>query len=205
MALLAVDVVLLPPEDIMDYAVDVNKELLKKNPPEIVLDKEKCLPHISLSMGVLDEEKLEEAQQVLEEVASNFSALQLSITGTTVSEHKNGLFVSCLDIQGEQIQKIHETVMNSFSSLLKQGIVEDVQWVENQQGEVPTIWKDWVKDFAVNSAFKNYYPHITIGFGKAPQPEKKSFTASRLALCHLGNYCTCRKILAEVELRSHTS
>ena len=30
-------------------------------------------------------------------------------------------------------------------------------------------------------------------------PFTAEFTASKLALCHLGNHCTCRKVLAAVE------
>ncbi len=31
------------------------------------------------------------------------------------------------------------------------------------------------------------------------------FTASKLALCHLGNYCTCRKILSLHDLKTYNN
>ena len=48
---------------------------------------------------------------------------------------------------------------------------------------------------------ENCLPHITIGYGELSHflfPEE--FTASKLALCHLGNHCTCRRVLASFAL-----
>ncbi len=61
----------------------------------------------------------------------------------------------------------------------------------------------WIKNYSEKSSFEKFFPHITIGYGEINDysfPIK--FTASKLALCHLGNHCTCRKILASVKLES---
>ena len=55
MAKIAVDVVLLPSETIINRAIEANKQLLKQGIGEIVLNKEHYLPHISLAMGCIDE------------------------------------------------------------------------------------------------------------------------------------------------------
>jgi len=55
MAKIAVDVVLLPSERIVDKAIEANRELLKQCPDKIILDKENCLPHVSLAMGCIEE------------------------------------------------------------------------------------------------------------------------------------------------------
>ncbi len=200
MALLAVDIVLLPPDDVTDLAISANKELLKSNPPGITLDKQRCLPHISLDMGLLDEEKLEEAKQLLATIAAETKALDLAITGVTTTVSKEPE-VSVLTVEGDGLQRLHEKVADAFSHLLQQGIVENVRWVENQQGEVMPIWEKWVKDFAKNASYEKFRPHITIGLGKVRNPGKIPFIATWLALCHLGNYCTCREVLAEFGLK----
>ena len=51
----AVDVVLLPSEQMMDKAIEANGELVKRFGGKIVLNRENCLPHISLAMGCVDE------------------------------------------------------------------------------------------------------------------------------------------------------
>jgi hypothetical protein len=48
---------------------------------------------------------------------------------------------------------------------------------------------------------ENCLPHITIGYGQVDDfTFTAEFTASKLALCHLGIHCTCRKVLAAAEL-----
>jgi len=64
--------------------------------------------------------------------------------------------------------------------------------------EIPLFW---VKGFAKTSVRENYRPHITLGVGKPKQAiAPVQFTTSKLALCHLGNYCTCRDVLWSTSL-----
>jgi hypothetical protein len=58
----------------------------------------------------------------------------------------------------------------------------------------------WIRDYREKSSFERFFPHITLGYGRlADFPFPARFTAPRLALCHLGNHCTCRRILASAE------
>jgi hypothetical protein len=59
----------------------------------------------------------------------------------------------------------------------------------------------WIKNYPEKSSFKRFNPHITLGYGHIDNVSyPREFTAPRLALCHLGNHCTCRKILASTML-----
>ncbi|MFZ5391005.1 MAG: hypothetical protein ACOZAJ_01895, partial [Patescibacteria group bacterium] len=59
----------------------------------------------------------------------------------------------------------------------------------------------WINNYKIKSSFNNFYPHITLGISKLQDKEVDiNFIASRLAIGHLGNYCTCRKILDSVDL-----
>jgi hypothetical protein len=68
--------------------------------------------------------------------------------------------------------------------------------------EVEEVTLYWISNYA------NYYedpslfhPHITVGFGETCKFQLPiDFTASKIALCHLGNYCTCRKVILSSEL-----
>ena len=65
MSKIAIDVVLLPSEEITDRAVAANRELLKQYPDKIILNKENCLPHISLAMGCIDQTQISDAEEIL--------------------------------------------------------------------------------------------------------------------------------------------
>jgi hypothetical protein len=59
----------------------------------------------------------------------------------------------------------------------------------------------WIRDYPENSSFENFFPHITIGYGQMENISSPiEFTASALALCHLGNHCTCRDVLISIDL-----
>ncbi|MFH1565285.1 MAG: hypothetical protein ABIC82_05600 [bacterium] len=68
---------------------------------------------------------------------------------------------------------------------------------KNSDKKINEVSKNWVQNY-----YKKYYdptkyhPHISLKCSRAEYykfPIK--FKASKLALCHLGDYCTCRKIL----------
>jgi len=58
----------------------------------------------------------------------------------------------------------------------------------------------WIRNYPEKASYEKFLPHITIGYGRIGDFSFPSrFTAYKLALCHLGNDCTCRKVLASVE------
>ena len=71
---LAIDVVLLPPEEVMDEAIKINQKL----GPEIKLNKENCFPHTSLCMGILDDKDLEKVKTILVWIAQEFLPMDLT-------------------------------------------------------------------------------------------------------------------------------
>jgi 2'-5' RNA ligase len=196
---IAIDIALIPSEEMMEKVIEINKELLKDNAPLIVLDKEKCLPHISLCMGGVDEKDIPEIDKVLGEIASQFSVFDFS--AESIHTFPDGLFCSDFPIENnEELQKLHATVMKKMKPFVTQDVTLDMLSKPVGQEELTS---HWVKNYPVKSSFENFKPHVTIGFGEAKKPESPiEFTASELALCHLGNYCTCRKVLVSKTLKT---
>jgi len=208
MAEIAVDVVLLPSEEMADKAIAANKELLKQCADKIVLDKENCLPHISLAMGCIDERDIADIEKVLQVIAKQSSLGQLSVIGIHTETNSAGEQVSVLQIEKtESLQSLHEEVMQRLSAYFNYDVTEDMVLSPPMAGESTLAW---IKSYPEKSSFAKFFPHITIGYGEIndysfpPQGVLRTikFAVSKLALCHLGNHCTCRKILASVKLES---
>jgi 2'-5' RNA ligase len=201
MAEIAVDVVLLPTEDIVDKAIAANKELLKQYAHKIVLDKENCLPHISLAMGCIDERNIDEIEKILKTAAKESSLGQLSAVCIHTESNQAGEKVSVFEIEKtEALQSLHEGVMKRLEPYFSYDVKADMVLSSSGTGE-STL--DWIKNYPENSSFEKFFPHITIGYGEINNfsfPVK--FNVSKLALCHLGNHCTCRKILASANLKT---
>ena len=67
--------------------------------------------------------------------------------------------------------------------------------------EVEEVTLYWIKNY--QKKYDNpssFHPHMTIGFGETDKFQSTTdFTAKKIALCQFGNYCTCRKVLIEVD------
>ena len=194
----AVDVVLLPDETVTDRAIEANAELVQKFGSEIVLNQKKCLPHISLAMGCIDQSNIGPVEKILQQIASRCPLGDLTICGVRTS----GLGTDAMSVfeveKNARLQLLHETVLAELQPFLTPDVTADMIY---GPGEVAESTLDWIKNYREKSSFENFFPHITIGYGQMKNlPSLTRFTASKLALCHLGNHCTCRKILVSINL-----
>lgn len=198
MGKIAVDVVLLPSQEVMNKAIEVNTRLLKKYPDQIILDKECCLPHISLAMGCLDKQDIPTIEKILYTIAGKYNPGQLSIAGISIGISAMGEKVSSFEVKKtDKLQLLHEEVMRRTTPYFSYDVTKEMMLSPPTAGESTLLW---IKNYPDKSAFSNFSPHITIGYGQLDEfPFTAEITASKLALCHLGNHCTCRKVLAAVK------
>jgi len=181
-------------------AIKANRKLLKQASGRIVLDKDNCLPHISLSMGCIDQKDIVDIEKVLKAIAKRYCVQELKVIGIRVGTNSVGEKVSVFQIEKtEPLQLLHEEVMRSLMPYFRYDVTAETV-LSPPKAEESTLL--WIRGYAEKAGFENFFPHITIGYGEIDNfsfPVK--FAASRLALCHLGNHCTCRKVLVSAELK----
>ena len=193
----AVDAVLLPDGAMMDKAIEANAELVKKFSKEIVLNKENCLPHISLAMGCVDERDIANIEKILERIAKESSLGDLRVVGIAVSTNSVGEKVSVFKVEKtNELQSLHEMVLEKLAPYFSGDATSDMI-ADTEVAETTLLW---IKNYREKSSFANFSPHITIGYGEMENLSFPiEFAVSKLALCHLGNHCTCRKVLISIE------
>jgi 2'-5' RNA ligase len=198
MSIIAVDAVLLPSDEVAARAIEANKELLKQYPGEIVLDKKNCLPHVSLAMGCIDEGDIAEIEGILQETARQYNPGPLTVAGIRVGATSDGGQISLLELKRtESLQLLHEEVMHSLGPYLSHNVTAEMVVSPPAAAESTLLW---IRDYPEKSSFERFFPHITLGYGQlADFPFPPQFALSGLALCHLGNHCTCRMVLASAE------
>lgn len=200
MAKIAVDIVLLPDNKMSEKTIKANKILLKQCPNKIILDKEGCLPHISLAMGCIVESDIAKIDEILQTVAEKFPPGPLTAAGIHIGTNSVGEKVSVFEItRTETLQSLHEEVMLKLVPYFSYDVTTDMVFSPPTAGKSTLLW---IKNYPEKSSYENFFPHITIGYGQINDfslPAK--FTAPEIALCHLGNHCTCRKILATADLK----
>jgi 2'-5' RNA ligase len=189
----AIDVVLLPDGAMTDRAIEANAELMEKFGAEIVLSKDNCLPHISLAMGCIDESDISAVVDVLDTIAKANQLTELKVIGVRTSGD-----ASVFEVQKTtELQSLHETVLKEVGPYLSSDVTEDMVY----GGQAVESTLQWIRDYPEKSSFEKFFPHITIGYGRMENISSPiEFTASALALCHLGNHCTCRDVLVSIDL-----
>ena len=183
----------------MDFVIELNKTLCEKNPLNIVLNKINYLPHVSMAMGCLREDRLDEANKILQSIATQHQLPELHASHINTVKTTSGNTIVTLDFElSPGLATLHESIVNAFKPLLTQDATEaDL----NDSPPINASSLEWINNFIPSSCFHNFWPHITLGFGEPPDSfQPFTFRASRLAICHLGNHCTCRRILKEALL-----
>jgi len=196
MAKIAVDVVLLPCPQIMDKAIEANRALSGQWTDRITLNRSDYLPHISLAMGCVEETDIAMIGKTLRAVGKAHPPGLLTVVGICVGTDAAGREVSVFEVgKTDQLQLLHEAVMREMAPYFSYRVTADM--LLGEQVADPSTLR-WIRDYPKESSFENFFPHITIGFGQIAEelPSPVEFHATQLALCHLENHCTCRKVLA---------
>ncbi len=193
---LALDVVLLPPEEVMERCREVNAYLWNHSQQGFLFN-ETHLPHISLLQQFSPSESLEDVYDIIHRITLGRGPIELRATGITHTTLPDGFPFNGYDFSAPE----------SFFELQRVLIAELAQFATDGDGSA--FYADpeeqirdgsilWTRNFR---AKKDHHPHISLGVGPEPAfTGPFSFAATRLAVCHLGNFNTCRKVLKEWQL-----
>ena len=198
---IAADVALLLPEKINKICIDINRKKDAKAYSD--LSRKNNHPHITLAMGVIDEKDIPAASSKLKAIANKFSKLSLVITkiASQITPEKKKHFYFFVKPTGEVV-KLHSEIMKKISPYFSYKSSLSMFYRDSDE-VLKEVSRYWVDNYARNHKNpSDYHPHISLKAVKADYDEKFPirFTASKIALCQLGNYCTCRTILASANL-----
>jgi hypothetical protein len=141
----------------------------------------------------------------LKDITEKFSPIALTISNIRTGTIPTGEKVSGFEIERTpDLQLLHETVMRKISQYFTYDVSLDrVYALPDQQVEEVTTY--WIKNYQKESSFERFCPHITIGIGEVEGETgglkfPLRFSVSKLALCRLGNYCTCGEMVLLCDL-----
>ncbi len=197
MSRIAVDVVLLPEQTMTDLTIAANVQLVAQFGSEIVLNKNDCLPHISLAMGCINCEDIFRIGKVLQLLAA-IAPKRLKLIGIQKSTDFTGEIVSVLKVHcSDSLQELHEKICEGVKPWFTYDVTEDM--ITGGRPSPSTL--QWIRNYPDKSSHSSFSPHITIGYGDLPDRVLPAdFAVSHLALCRLGNHCTCAKVLWSTEI-----
>lgn len=190
--LLAIDVAILPPPAIATRAIELSAMLPKKESLGPVLGGD-VLPHITLTQQFVASDEID---KVLDRVGSTlveFGPLHLRVTGAGRGRSSVWMAVE----RTQALADLHRHLMDALRPFERTGGTEAAFFNHDaRMGDV-----EWVAHFRRNSSYEAFTPHITLGHATAlPSVESLAFAATAIAACHLGRFCTCRRVFRQWEL-----
>jgi len=197
---LAIDVALCPPDDVIEKLISINQKAGKDvwGP----LGKTDYIPHISLAMGCVELDKLTVVQEIVKKVAEEFSSITVELDKLYFTEMPDGVRDYAMSAKNPlPLQELHESMMNALRDCMSYDCTKEM--IFREPGQEVTE-PNYINKFLSSHSFENFDPHITtrakVGVGEEDLPI--DFTASRIAICHVGTMTTCRKILFEIKVKS---
>ena len=185
--LIALDVAILPPADVTARAIELSAAMPAEGGQGLKLDADH-LPHITLTQQFVRQEEIGAVCERIDEVLAGQPPLRVLITGSGHSGHTLWLAAE----RSPELIDLHERLMEALRGLERPG-GEPHAFFEGH-GRVGDVI--WVAGFRLKSSFGAFTPHITLGHGRTmPVVERFAFDATTIAACHLGRFCTCRKVL----------
>lgn len=200
------DIVVIPPKDIAEQAIEMSRAL-ERFDSFFVLDDETFHPHISLYHVPFDEATLETVTGVVGEIAA---ATQSFFLKQETYYPDQGVWVGVRYVADKAILDLHTAVIEATKGYR---VVEDdarykARWADLSPGQRKNI-----EDSGWQDAFTAYFPHIS--FTKLKQPRRDvlahlpqrdfSFLADHIGLYELGADGTCTKLVADFRLKKGTA
>ncbi len=191
--LTAIGIAILPPADVSARATALSAALPADESQGLLLIGDR-LPHITLTQQFIPSESLDALLAQVDRVAGGHPLLRLRVTGG--GKGSNSVWMSIE--RTPELTSLHERL---------QQVTEPF---EVDTGDAPAFFgadardRDvgWVREFRRESSCDRFTPHITLGHASEPPViEPFDFVATTIAVCHLGRFCTCRRIIRAWELR----
>ena len=192
MKLVALDVAILPPLDVIARAMELSAAL-PAAAERLQLDDEH-LPHITLTQHFVREAELKIAYSHVDEVLAGQPPLSIVVTGGGRSRHTLWMSVQ----RSAELLDLHDRLMEALRGVERQGGGPHAFY----DGDARVRDVLWVAGFRLQASSSAFTPHITLGHGtEVPEIEPITFEATMVAACHLGRFCTCRRVLRAWDLK----
>lgn len=191
----ALDIVIIPPQPVLDLCYQLNAGLVDRR---INLNPINAVPHLTLSMGVIESADEAAITQVLEALATKYRGLELNFASIFDAGFTTNSACGLGIEKTDDLMNLHHDSVALMRPYLEDYYQPDI-FADHEQGLGESCMA-WVKRFYTECIEENFDPHITIGFGDLAEIETMSFKAGHLALYQLGDYCSCRSLIGEFEL-----
>lgn len=209
---IAIDVLLIPSEEMYAQSLQLNALINQKNPETIKLD-ENHIPHITLLQCFIKEEDLPDVYNAIE-VENIFEGFFETIKNDSLKaeslfyyKEKEESFSMIAIEKSKLLMKLHEKIIEVVKPYtVKNG--SQTSFIQNPDGTpISESTVNYVPEFVEKYSYNNFDPHISLGVAKTTLLDSLAqnifkpiqFKAVSLSIYQLGDHGTAQKLLWKSE------
>jgi 2'-5' RNA ligase superfamily len=187
MALTAIDVALLPPPPLAQHAIELSASLPHAESQGVLLGPDH-LPHVTLVQAFVDADESADVFARIDEILRRQAPLDLHVFGGAAGARSVWIGID----RTPALVDLHTRLMAA------------VLPYERRDGDASAFFGNdardrdvhWVAHFRTASSFDAFRPHITLGHAAEPPAIPPcDVRVDSIAACHLGRFCSCRRVL----------
>jgi hypothetical protein len=204
--LVAIDVLLIPSEEIYAQSLRLNEVIHQNNPQTLKLDQNH-VPHITLLQCFVKENDLPTIEKNLKGLFQTITADSLKTTKLSYDSSKAESFAMISIEKSQPLLNLHAKAI----AVLKPFITKDgseAAFVQNPDGSaIDPFTVAYVPAFVGEHSFQNFDPHISLGVAPTDVLDSlavhifkpKQFLPASLCVYQLGDHGTAQKLLWQAE------
>jgi len=192
--LIAVDIAILPPPSVADLAIQLSAALPREDSKGLLLGADDYLPHITLLQQFVSADALSTLLDRVGDVVQGHRALALRVTGGGTGSSSVWMSIE----RTPALVDLHSRVLDAALPFDRER-GDASAFVGGDARDRDLLW---VTGYRTSSSGPSFQPHITLGHAvRPPTIDAFDFEAITVAACHLGRFCSCRRVLREWRLR----
>ena len=189
----AVAIAILPPPEVANRAIALSEALPAGESQGLRLGAE-YPPHITLTQQFISSQSLDSLLARLDSVLRHRAPLHLRVAGG--GKGSNSVWMSIE--RSPELATVHEQLLQAAEPF--EVTIGDSSAFFG--GDARDRDVRWVCQFRRQASLDRFTPHITLGHASEPPIiEPRAFVATTIAVCHLGRFCTCRRVLRAWDLK----
>lgn len=194
----AIAIVLLPPSNVMNLCVRLNREAWKKGKASLRFGKN-MVPHICLAVGCIEDQDLSKLKTALNKIKIR-----------PIKTHTKQISYFDKNQPGSEDNKAYLGVEKTKSlANLQKAVAKIAKPYLFYQAKKEMFFKSHeikestiktVNHYMTKNIGNHYNPHISLKCWNIKAKASMGFTANQIAIFQLGAGCRCRKVLFKVYL-----
>jgi 2'-5' RNA ligase len=192
--IVAVDVAILPPPSVSRLAIELSAALPKEESQGLLLGSDDYLPHVTLLQQFVGADVLNAFLDRVGDVVHQTRPITLRVTGGGMGSSSIWMSIA----RTPALVDVHSRLLDAALPFDRER--GDASAFVDHNARDRDV--QWVTGYRTSSSGPSFHPHITLGHAvRPPAIGAFDFEATTVAACHLGRFCSCRRVLREWSLR----